>query len=224
MSISVGINERLKNSVLSSGKKTGQGNDAQSMQNNFLTLLVTQLKNQDPTNPLQNSQLTTQLAQISTLSGIEKLNKTMSSISHQLSSAQSLQTSMLVGHGVMVNGSQILAAKNVTTPFGVDLESDSDSVKFTIKDLRGNVIRTIETGPHKAGINTFTWDGKMQDGKPAPDGKYFFSVTATKGNVGVSFQSLNYAYIHGVSTKDNKVLLDLGAQGLVGLGDVRKIY
>ncbi|MDC7872123.1 flagellar basal body rod modification protein [Pantoea ananatis] len=223
MSIAVRINENLKPSVLTAKGNVGKGNDAQSLQNHFLTMLVTQLKNQDPTNPMQNSQLTTQLAQISTLSGIEKLNNTLGSISQQISRSQSLQSSMLVGHGVMVSGSQIQVGKKVATPFGVALSGVTDSTRFTIKDARENVVRTIEAGALKAGIHTFTWDGNMQDGKPAPDGKYSFSVTAGKGSSGVPAQPLNYALVKGVSTANNTVMLDLGAQGLVSLNDIRKI-
>ncbi|MBW1215030.1 flagellar hook assembly protein FlgD [Pantoea allii] len=223
MSIAVGINENLKPSVLTAKGNAGKGNDAQSLQSHFLTMLVTQLKNQDPTNPMQNSQLTTQLAQINTLSGIEKLNNTLGSISQQISRSQSLQSSMLVGHGVMVSGSQILVDKKVATPFGVALTGVTDSTLFTIKDARENVVRTIVAGTLKAGVHTFTWDGNMQDGKPAPDGKYSFSVTAGKGNTAGTVQSLNYARVNGVSTVNNTLMLDLGAQGLISLNDIRKI-
>ncbi|MCK0553224.1 flagellar hook assembly protein FlgD [Pantoea ananatis] len=223
MSIAVGINENLKPSVLTSKGKTDKGNDANSLQNHFLTMLVTQLKNQDPTNPMQNSQLTTQLAQISTLSGIEKLNTTLGSISQQMSSARSLQSAMLVGHGVMVNGSQILVGKKVTTPIGVELSAASDSTVFSIKDARGNVVRTIDAGSLKAGVHTLNWDGNMQDGKPAPDGKYAFSVTAVKAGTNVAAVPLNYALVSGVSTSNNTVLLDIGKQGQVSLSDIRKI-
>jgi flagellar basal-body rod modification protein FlgD len=99
MAIAVGVNERLDPTVLSSSNTSGTGNNAQDLQNQFLTMLVTQLKNQDPTNPMDNSQLTTQLAQINTLSGIEKLNTTLGSISGQISTSQSLQSSTLIGHG-----------------------------------------------------------------------------------------------------------------------------
>ncbi len=108
MSLAVGIKDNLDPTVLSSSSSTGSGNSAQDLQNQFLNMLVTQLKNQDPTNPMDNSQLTTQLTQINTLSGIEKLNTTLGSISGQISTSQSLQSSTLIGHGVMVKGSQVL--------------------------------------------------------------------------------------------------------------------
>ncbi|THD41733.1 flagellar hook capping FlgD N-terminal domain-containing protein, partial [Pantoea sp. R102] len=119
MSLAVGIKDNLDPTVLSSSSSTGSGNSAQDLQNQFLNMLVTQLKNQDPTNPMDNSQLTTQLTQINTLSGIEKLNTTLGSISGQISTSQSLQSSTLIGHGVMVKGSQVLVGSGTSTPFGV---------------------------------------------------------------------------------------------------------
>ncbi len=146
MAIAVGVNERLDPTVLSSSNTSGTGNNAQDLQNQFLTMLVTQLKNQDPTNPMDNSQLTTQLAQINTLSGIEKLNTTLGSISGQISTSQSLQSSTLIGHGVMVNGGQILVGNGTTTPFGVELASASTGTSATIKDASGNGDRYRRSG------------------------------------------------------------------------------
>ena len=121
MGLAVGVNEKINPSVLTNTTGASSSSSASDLQSNFLTLLVTQLKNQDPTNPMENNELTTQLAQINTVSGIEKLNTTLGSISGQINSNQSMQASTLIGHGVMVPGTQILAGKGQATPFGVDL-------------------------------------------------------------------------------------------------------
>ncbi|MFW0697705.1 flagellar hook assembly protein FlgD [Pantoea sp. R13S299] len=223
MAIAVGVNERLDPTVLSSSNTSGTGNNAQDLQNQFLTMLVTQLKNQDPTNPMDNSQLTTQLAQINTLSGIEKLNTTLGSISGQITTSQSLQSSTLIGHGVMVNGGQILVGKGTTTPFGVELASASTGASATIKDAGGNVIDTVDLGALSAGVHTFSWDGKLTDGSVAPDGKYSVAIAASNGNTQLVAQPLNYAYVNGVSTANNTTKLDLGTMGSATLDDVRQI-
>ncbi|SFN47110.1 flagellar basal-body rod modification protein FlgD [Candidatus Pantoea varia] len=223
MAIAVGVNERLDPTVLSSSNTSGTGNNAQDLQNQFLTMLVTQLKNQDPTNPMDNSQLTTQLAQINTLSGIEKLNTTLGSISGQITTSQSLQSSTLIGHGVMVNGGQILVGKGTTTPFGVELASASTGASATIKDAGGNVIDTVDLGALSAGVHTFSWDGKLTDGSVAPDGKYSVAIAASNGNAQLVAQPLNYAYVNGVSTANNTTKLDLGTMGSATLDDVRQI-
>ncbi|MBD8116727.1 MULTISPECIES: flagellar hook assembly protein FlgD [Pantoea] len=223
MAIAVGVNERLDPSVLSSSNTSGTGNNAQDLQNQFLTMLVTQLKNQDPTNPMDNSQLTTQLAQINTLSGIEKLNTTLGSISGQISTSQSLQSSTLIGHGVMVNGGQVLVGNGTTTPFGVELASASTGTSATIKDASGTVIDTVDLGALSAGVHTFSWDGKLTDGSVAPDGKYSVAIAASNGNTQLVAQPLNYAYVNGVSTANNTTKLDLGTMGSATLDDVRQI-
>ncbi|AOE40890.1 flagellar basal-body rod modification protein FlgD [Pantoea agglomerans] len=223
MAIAVGVNERLDPTVLSSSNTSGTGNNAQDLQNQFLTMLVTQLKNQDPTNPMDNSQLTTQLAQINTLSGIEKLNTTLGSISGQISTSQSLQSSTLIGHGVMVNGGQVLVGNGTTTPFGVELASASTGTSATIKDASGTVIDTVDLGALSAGVHTFSWDGKLTDGSVAPDGKYSVAIAASNGNAQLVAQPLNYAYVNGVSTANNTTKLDLGTMGSATLDDVRQI-
>ncbi|EDW1388237.1 flagellar hook assembly protein FlgD, partial [Salmonella enterica subsp. enterica] len=112
MSIAVNMNDPTNTGVkTTTGSGSMTGSNAADLQSSFLTLLVAQLKNQDPTNPLQNNELTTQLAQISTVSGIEKLNTTLGAISGQIDNSQSLQATTLIGHGVMVPGTTILAGK-----------------------------------------------------------------------------------------------------------------
>lgn len=223
MSLAVGIKDNLDPTVLSSSSSTGSGNSAQDLQNQFLNMLVTQLKNQDPTNPMDNSQLTTQLTQINTLSGIEKLNTTLGSISGQISTSQSLQSSTLIGHGVMVKGSQVLVGSGTSTPFGVELSTASTATSVTIKDGNGSVVRSIDLGGLSAGVHTFSWDGKMDDGSAAPDGKYTVSLAASNGSTQLVAQPLNYAYVNGVSTVNNTAKLDLGTMGSATLDEIRQI-
>ncbi|MDF2784127.1 MAG: flgD [Pantoea eucrina] len=222
MSLTVGIKDNLDPTILSSGS-AGTGNSAQELQNQFLNMLVTQMQNQDPTNPMDNSQLTTQLAQINTLSGIEKLNTTLGSISGQISTSQSLQSSTLIGHGVMVKGDQVLVGKGTTTPFGVELGTASTGTSVTVKDANGNVVRNIDLGGLTAGVHTFSWDGKLDDGSVAPDGKYSVALAASNGSTQLVAQPLNYAYVNGVSTVNNTAKLDLGTMGSATLDEIRQI-
>ncbi|XXN64597.1 flagellar hook assembly protein FlgD [Enterobacter ludwigii] len=222
MSVAVGIKDSLDPTVLTSSSASS-GNSSADLQNQFLNMLVAQLKNQDPTNPMDNSQLTTQLAQINTLSGIEKLNTTLGSISGQITTSQSLQSSTLIGHGVMVNGSQVLVGSGTTTPFGVELASASTATSVTIKDSNGATVRTIDLGKLSAGVHTFSWDGKMDDGSTAADGKYSVSLAASNGSTQLVAQPLNYAYVNGVSTTDSTTKLDLGTMGSATLDEIRQI-
>ncbi|UWS30719.1 flagellar hook assembly protein FlgD [Erwinia pyrifoliae] len=223
MSIAVGVNEKQAATTLTSSSSSSSDTSAADLQNNFLTLLVTQLKNQDPTNPMDNAQLTTQLAQINTLSGVEKLNTTLGSISGQITSGQSLQASTLIGHGVMLNGTQILAGGGTTTPFGVELAQASTSTTATMTDASGKVVQTIDLGAQTAGVHTFEWDGKASDGTTAADGKYTVAISASNGSGQLVAQPLNYALVSGVSSNSSGTVLDLGTMGTTTLEKVRQI-
>ncbi|CUU23660.1 flagellar hook assembly protein FlgD [Duffyella gerundensis] len=222
MGIAISANDPLDTSKVTTASGS-QDKSSADLQNQFLTLLVAQLKNQDPTNPMDNSQLTTQLAQINTLSGIEKLNTTLGSISGQITSGQSLQSSALIGRGVMIDGSQVLVGKGETTPFGVSLATASTATTATITDAGGNVVRTLDLGGMTAGTHTFSWDGTMTDGTTAPDGKYKVSLAASSGTTQLVAQPLNYAYVNGITTASTGSTLDLGTMGNATLDDVRQI-
>ncbi|MBW7984771.1 flagellar hook assembly protein FlgD [Enterobacillus tribolii] len=243
MGVSVSLNDPVNNSL--PVNKTAAGNDlgaqnSQDLQNSFLTLLVAQLRNQDPTNPLDNSQLTSQLAQISTVSGIEKLNTTLGAISGQIDHSQSLQASSLIGRGVMIPGSTILLGRETppeatlqvsdgeggaitTTPFGLELDGGAESVIVTIQDASGNAVKKIDLGSVPAGVHSFTWDGKAESGEGAPDGAYTFTINATNEGVPVVAQPLTFGMVFGVTKNGKTPMLELGTAGTVTLDEVRQI-
>lgn len=225
MSIAVNVNDTASGvtGTSSTGTSSLTGSSASDLQGSFLTLLVAQLKNQDPTNPMQNNELTTQLAQISTVSGIEKLNTTLGSVSGQLNNNQQLQASALIGHGVMIPGSKILAGSEATTPFGVELQQAADKVTATITDASGKVVRTIVIGGLSAGVHTFTWDGSMTDGTTAPDGAYNVAINASNGSTQLVAQPLNFAMVNGVTLSNGATRLDLGTYGTTTLDEIRQI-
>jgi flagellar basal-body rod modification protein FlgD len=233
MSIAVNVNDprtRVLTTQSTTGSNSLTGSNASDLQGSFLTLLVAQLKNQDPTNPMQNNELTTQLAQISTVSGIEKLNTTLGSVSGQINS-QSLQAASLIGHGVMIPGTTILAGTSTTegntttttTPFGVELQQAADKVTATITDSTGTVVRTIDIGELKAGVHTFTWDGSLTDGTKAPNGSYKVAISASNGTTQLVAQPLQFALVQGVIKGSDGNKLDLGTSGTTTLDEVRQI-
>ena len=206
----------IASSVLSTMNSTSTTADsttsaADDLQDQFLTLLTTQLQNQDPTDPMDNSEMVTQLAQISTISSIEDVTSTLEGISSQISASETLQASALVGNGVLIDGNTIQVDDGVTTPFGVTLDSDADSVTVTIKDSSGTVVRTLDEGEMSAGTQSLSWDGLQDDGTTAADGAYTFSISATTDDVAVASTALKYALVTGVTTdSSNAVALDLG--------------
>ena len=138
---------------------TGNTVSSQDNEQRFLKLLVTQLNNQDPLNPMQNAELTSQLAQMSTVTGIEKLNTTLSGLVNQTGANQLLQATSLIGYNVLSPG-DILTTKKpdegkdpATQAFGVELPGTAADVTIKIVDDKGNVVRTIDAGPMKEGVN-----------------------------------------------------------------------
>lgn len=222
----------IDTSVLNSLNQTAGGSASKApatddLSNSFMTLLVTQLKNQNPMKPMENAEMTSQLAQINTVNGIQDLNKTLEGITSQVNAGQNLQAAALIGQGVLVPGNRVVKDGEATTPFGVELEKPADDVSITIANDSGEVVRSFsadDIGALEAGVQSFTWDGKLQDGSAAPDGRYRVSVAANQGDEAVSVTALNYAPVNGVVSTDSGPRLDLGAiYGQVGLDAVRQI-
>src|SRR3954468_21034870 len=130
---------------------------AADQQDRFMQLLVAQMKNQDPLNPMDNAQMTSQIAQINTVGGIEKLNTTVNSLLDSFSSMQAQSASQLAGRGVLVDGNQLELSGEYAVG-GVQVGAAADSVTVDILDVTGQVARSIALGASPAGARTFVWD------------------------------------------------------------------
>ena len=191
-------------------------------QDRFLTLLVTQLKNQDPLNPMDNSQVTSQMAQLSTVSGINQLNATVQALSASMTSSQSLQATSMIGHAVLVPGNQITMASGSSNA-AVELSNPADKVAVTISDAKGNVVRTLQLGAQQAGVVDFQWDGKNDSGTTLADGTYTYAASAVQGSTTSTPTALTYAMVNSVSLTSGVAQLNVGNMGDVALDSVRRI-
>ena len=198
------------------------GKTADATQDRFMKLLITQMKNQDPLNPLDNAQVTSQLAQLSTVSGIDKMNATLQSLMGSFQSNQSVQAAGMIGHGVLVPGKSISLAGSKAV-FGVDLTSSADKVQVAIKDAAGKVVHSFDLGSKDAGTTPLTWDGIKDDGSKAADGAYTIDITATQGAAKVDATALSFGQVVSVSTGAQGVKLNVPGLGAVAMGDVRQI-
>lgn len=228
------IGNTLPQSLLDSmnPKAPTAASTAQEAQDRFMTLLVTQMKNQDPLNPMDNAQMTSQLAQLSTVTGIDKLNTTLESLMGSYQNSQSLQSANLIGRGVLAPGSSINLTANAkedgTTVMqgimGVDMPQDADDVKVVIKDESGNTVATLALGKQSAGTQPLLWDGKKDDGTNAAAGNYTFEVQATVAGSKVDATALQFGVVTTVSTtpgQDAKV--NVPGLGAVSFNDIRQI-
>lgn len=193
-----------------------------SAQDRFLKLLTTQLQNQDPLNPMDNAQVTSQLAQISTVDGITQLNATLQSLVSNANSSQALQAAALVGHGVLVPGSA-LSLQQGQAVAGVDLAGPADDVVATIKDANGLTVRKLDLGAMAAGASSFAWDGKTDSGAVAADGAYTVSLAATQAGGAVTADPLQVGMVASVANSSQGASLNVAGLGMFSLSDVKQI-
>lgn len=210
-------------SATGGSSSTGNAKNAAEIQNQFLTMLVAQLQNQDPLNPLDNTEITNQLAQMSTVSGIEKLNLTLSSLVNSVGTAQAMQAASLIGQTVLVPGANLTLASGKAYG-GATLESAADQVTVSIMDTSGNVVQTLSLGAQKAGDVVFSWDGKTSTDTTAADGKYSFKVAATSGSNKVTATPLQFGTVSALVKTSDGYKLDLGALGQYDFDDVQQVY
>ncbi|MDC7707786.1 flagellar hook assembly protein FlgD [Vogesella indigofera] len=181
--------------------------NAEDIQNRFLKLLTTQLKTQDPSNPMDNAQMTSQMAQISTVSGLESVNASIKALSDNQSASQSLLATLMIGRYALIPGNEVSlnggAAKAV-----VDFPQSASDAVVTIKNAAGVVVSEIKLGAQTAGQLTVGWDGKNAAGVQQPDGQYSISIKAVNGSVAVDAKILN-------PVKISSVAIDKGVSSLV---------
>ncbi|NML43435.1 flagellar hook assembly protein FlgD [Ramlibacter sp. G-1-2-2] len=205
-------------STTSSSAATGSASSVSSatsaadQEDRFMKLLVAQMQNQDPLNPMDNSQMTSQIAQINTVGGIEKLNTTVTQLLSAFNNMQSQSALQLPGRDVLVEGST-LALQNGSAAGGVSLAADADTVKVDVLDPAGQVLRSISLGKSSAGVRSFTWDGKDSSGNAVADGNWQMRVTATANGKAVDATALTAAKVQSVTSKDGDTELDLGSLG-----------
>ncbi|MCO5413783.1 MULTISPECIES: flagellar hook assembly protein FlgD [Ralstonia] len=192
------------------------GND---LQNTFMQLLVAQLKNQDPLNPMDNSQMTSQLAQINTVNGIQQLNTTMSSM---LTQNATTQASSMIGRTVQVPTNNLTLASGAAN-FGVSVPNGADDVVVTITNAAGVAVRTVDLGQMAAGSGNYTWNGKDDKGNQLADGAYSIKVSATQGGKVVTANALGIDKVAGVTINNGTMQLALASGGTARLSDVASI-
>ncbi len=202
---------------------TAASSAATTQQDSFMRLLVTQLKNQDPLNPMDNAQMTSQMAQISTVSGIEKLNVTLQALSASLTPNQTLQAAGMIGHGVMVAGNGVDLTGGVGLG-GFELSGRVDAATVSIYDKAGALVRNIDLGAQPAGIVKWQWDGLDASGAAMKDGQYTFAVNAVLAGNNVAASNYQFGMVNNVTQGTQGVMLSVGAQDNVALSQVKQIF
>jgi flagellar basal-body rod modification protein FlgD len=196
-----------------SGKTLGQ--------DDFLKLMTVQIQNQDPMKPMENTEFFSQIAQFSTVSGIEKLQTSFSDLATQLSSSQSLQASSLIGHDVLVPSSTgVLYSTGMNG--AVDVKSSGD-VKLEVRDGNGVLVRTLDLGTQPVGQTAFSWDGTDSDGNALSPGLYKIAATVQSGSTSTAATTYAADQVSSVSMSSTGLNVEMLNLGEVAFTDVSRI-
>lgn len=201
-----------------------QENSGELDKNAFLELMVAQLNNQDPLNPQENGEFIAQLAQFSSVEGIENLNNTVEVMSTSLQSSQALQASALVGRTVHVNTDRSFLETDGDISGTIKLDQSTTNLTLNISNSAGVLIDQVEMGGQVQGDIRFAWNGKDSNGVAYPAGEYLFSAQA---NVAGGTEEIDIALSANVDSvsinPDRSVLLNIRGQGAIPLLDVEEI-
>lgn len=191
-------------------------------QADFLRLMTEQLKNQDPLKPLDNAQFLGQLAQFSTVQGIDQMNGAMNAMASVMENDQALRAATLVNHEALVDADSLslAAGKGVN---GEIVATSAGPIQVEVVDGSGQVVRRMTVDAPASGNQSFSWDGRDDSGASAPAGTYTVRAMAGTGDDAQALDVRVAAHIDSVSIEASGLVLNLAGLGSVPLSTVRRI-
>ena len=202
-----------------------EGRRDQLGQDDFLTLMITQFRNQDPFEPMDNGDFLGQLAQFGTVNGIEQLNSAFTGLEDSIQSEQALQAANLVGHSVLASTDIGYLAEDGRIVGAVELNGSASNVHVEITDINGQLVKRMELGQQAPGLVRFEWDGTDTEGRNVDEGHYQVSTRVIRGSNIESAETLLESSIDSVSLGrygEGLILNTLGGDTL-SLSQVRRI-
>jgi flagellar basal-body rod modification protein FlgD len=198
-------------------------------QEDFLTLMITQLKNQDPFKPMDPAQYVGQLAQFSSVSGLADINKNITSLTSSLRGNQVLDGASMIGRTVIAEGNQIYRfvpeeGEALPTQGAIEVPTGASSVQLVVRDSAGTLVKT-QALEARAGLRGFTWDGSTDAGGTAPSGSYRIEVIAAVGGKNVSLNTSVAAQVSSVALDpaNGALTLDTDTLGEIAMSDVERV-
>lgn len=198
-------------------KKNEMGQEA------FLELLVAQLNNQNPLDPQDNGDFIAELAQFSSVEGIDKLNNSMESMLSDYKSSQALQASSLVGRQVVVPNNNAYWSGTGNVPATVDVPAGASNVQLDVYDSVGQLVAQIPMSDALQGENSVLWDGKDGSGNTLPSGQYKFKASGIVGDSSQELEVFGSAKVNSVTLNGSEMMLNVAGLGKVPLSSVREI-
>ena len=183
-------------------------------QDDFLTLMTAQLKNQDPMAPMENGEFLSQMAQFGTVNGIEDLQNTFKELASSLYSNQALQASSMVGKSALVPATTGHFDGANSVEGGVNLPSSVTDLKVTITGVGGNIIKQMDMGIQPSGVTDFVWDGTDSSGNTMPEGTYNIVAEATINGENTSLETLVEGVVESVTLGSGGAGLTFNIKGI----------
>ncbi len=204
---------------------TTSGPKKELNQEDFLMLLTTQLRFQDPMKPVDNQEFIAQMAQFSSLDSLQNLQQGFDALASALTSNQALQASSMVGRSVLVPSDEGYLPSGGVISGNAELDSNVDRVKIEIRDTSGQLVATYDLGPQPEGPLNFNWDGSANDGSKLPPGNYNIAVFSTVSNATEQLPTNIRARVSSVNMNsgNGQIVLNLQGLGSVPLSDVKEI-
>ena len=205
-------------------KQNGTSNSNELGKNEFMELMLAQLKNQNQLEPQDNGEFISQLAQFSSLEEMQKLSGNVDDMVGQFRSTQALQASAMVGKSVLAPSSVGVLGADGQITGSIDVPASTGGVRLSIQNEAGELLRQIDLGSSPAGMKSFTWDGQDGNGNPLPQGPYKIVAEASYPEGSQQLATMVSANVDSVSLGQNgSITLNLAGMGSIALSDVQQI-
>lgn len=194
-------------------------------QEDFFALMTQELAYQDPTKPVENNEMISQMTAFSTTDGVSQLNEQFTNFAATMSSSQALQASSLVGRNVLVDDNVFGMETGEAVQGKLVTDAPASNVNIYVENVAGEIIQTVPVGSVKAGEFTFNWDGQTSDGEPAPEGAYRFRIAGLVDGQASELQAMTYRKVESVTLAGSggNIVLNLNGGSSMALSDVVEV-
>jgi len=205
--------------------KTADDKNGMLTQEDFFALLTKELANQDPTKPVDNNEMISQMTAFSTTDGVSELNDQFANFATSMSSSQALQASSLVGRSVLVDDNTFGLSAGDSAKGKLKTDEPASQVFIYVENQAGQIIQTVPVGNVNAGEFTFSWDGQTSQGEAAPEGAYRFRIYGLVNGEKSELQAMTYRKVDSVTLAGagGNILLNLNGGSSMSLADVVEV-
>lgn len=189
----------------------------------FMTLLLVELQNQDPTEPMDSEKILSQTSQLATLEASENTNKALADLAASLGNSQQFSTISAIGKTADIGSNAIVLDEGSDTTFEIYFPDDVEQGNVEILDVNGNTLKTLDVGTNPKGVYQFTWDGTDSGGNIVDSGMYYATASYTNPNGDALTTRVGAYPIESVRFDAGKTLLKVGSN-YVPLENIKEVY